>query len=65
MTERGENCGLSKRNVCVFLILVGIGVLCLLLMVYTLFYARPRANTTIENSGHSCLRSGPGSFVRS
>lgn len=55
MAERGEQCGLSKRNVCVFLLLVGIGILCVLLMMYTLFYARPHANSTIQNGQQSSL----------
>ena len=56
---------LDKRKVCVFLILVGIGILCLVLMVYTLFYARPRANPAIQKGGHSSLRSNPSRSVRS
>jgi hypothetical protein len=63
MNERGAACGMDKRKVCVFLLLVGIGILCLLLMVYTLFYARPHANTTIENGQHSSLRLDSRTFV--
>ena len=47
---------MDKRKVCVFLILVVIGLLCLCIMVYTLFYARPRANSTIQHGSHSSLR---------
>jgi hypothetical protein len=47
---------MDKRKVCVFLILVGVGLLCLLLMAYMLFYASPRANSTIQNGAHSSLR---------
>lgn len=65
MAERGEQCGLSKRNICVFLILVGIAILCMLLMMYTLFYARPHASETIENGPHSSLRLDPSSTVHS
>jgi hypothetical protein len=53
--DRGMDRSMDKRKVCVFLILVGIGLLCLLLMAYMLFYARPRANPTIQG-GHSSLR---------
>jgi hypothetical protein len=60
MTERGvthglNKRGLDKRKVCVFLILVAIGLLCLCVMVYTLFYARPRG-TPIQGGAHSSLR---------
>jgi hypothetical protein len=47
---------MDKRKVCVFLILVAIGLLCLCVMVYTLFYARPHGNSTIQNGAHSSLR---------
>jgi hypothetical protein len=56
MTERGVQCGMDKRKVCVFLVLVGVGVACLLLMMYTLFYARPRTDQTIQQGPHSSLR---------
>jgi hypothetical protein len=48
--------GMDKRKVCVFLILVAIGLLCLCILAYTLFYARPHANSTIQSGGHSSLR---------
>jgi flagellar basal body-associated protein FliL len=48
--------GMDKRKVCVFLILVVVGLLCLLLMAYMLFYASPHANSTIQNGAHSSLR---------
>ncbi|MEA2817867.1 MAG: hypothetical protein QOI93_5737 [Rhodospirillaceae bacterium] len=47
---------MDKRKVCVFLILVAIGLLCLCILAYTLFYARPHANSTIQSGGHSSLR---------
>ena len=47
--------GMDKRKVCVFLILVGLALLCVLFMIYTLFYARPHANTTIQKGGHTLL----------
>lgn len=65
MIERGAACGMDKRKVCVFLLLVGIGILCLLLMVYTLFFARPRTNPAIGGGQHSSLRWDPSPFVRS
>jgi hypothetical protein len=65
MKARGVDGGLDKRKVCVFLLLVGIGLLCVGLMAYTLFYARPHANPTIQESPHSSLRSGPGAAVHS
>jgi hypothetical protein len=58
--DRGAACsigrGMDKRKVCVFLILVAIGLLCLCILAYTLFYARPHANSTIQSGGHSSLR---------
>jgi hypothetical protein len=63
--DRGAACGMGrgmdrsmdKRKVCVFLILVAVGLLCLCVMAYTLFYARPRGNPTITNGGgQSSLR---------
>jgi hypothetical protein len=58
--DRGAACGMDrsmdKRKVCVFLILVVIGLLCLCVMVYTLFYARPRGNPTIQHGSQSSLR---------
>jgi H+/Cl- antiporter ClcA len=57
---------MDKRKVCVFLILVAIGLLCLCIMVYALFYARPRGNPTIKNGGqHSSLRIDPRTSVHS
>ena len=65
MNERGAACGMDKRKVCVFLMLVGIGILCLLVMVYTLFFATPRTNPAIQSEQHSSLPLDPSSFVRS
>jgi hypothetical protein len=52
----GMDRSMDKRKVCVFLILVAVGLLCLVLMAYMLFFARPHANSTIQNGGHSSLR---------
>jgi hypothetical protein len=47
---------LDKRKACVFLILVAIGVLCLGVLAYMLFYAAPHSNTVIKNGKHSIVR---------
>jgi hypothetical protein len=47
---------MDKRKVCVFLILVVVGILCLCVLAYTLFYAKPRSNSPIKNGGHSSVR---------
>ncbi len=47
---------MDKRKVWVFLLLVGIGVACLCVLMYTLFYAPPRSNSTIKNGPHSLVR---------
>jgi hypothetical protein len=52
----GMNRSMDKRKVCVFLILVVIGLLCLCIMAYTLFYARGHGNPAIQNGGNSSLR---------
>jgi hypothetical protein len=65
MNERGAACGMDKRKVCVFLILVGIGILCVLVMLYTLFFARPHTSPTIQNEPHSSLRLETHTPVRS
>jgi hypothetical protein len=56
MTARCVNRGMDKRKVCVFLILVGVGILCLCALMYMLFYASPHSNTTIKDGGHSLVR---------
>ena len=56
MTERGAQCGMDKRKVCVFLVLVGVGLACLLLMAYMLFFATPHANPTLQQGPHSSLQ---------
>ena len=61
----GSSGSMDKRKVCVFLILVVIGLLCFLLMAYTLFFARPRTDSTIEKVGHSSLRHPVPTAVRS
>jgi hypothetical protein len=53
---RCVNPGMDKRKVCVFLILVVVGILCLCVLAYTLFYAKPRSNSPIKNGGHSSVR---------
>jgi hypothetical protein len=56
MNGRGTVAGLDKRKACVFLILVAIGVLCLGVLAYILFYAGPHSNTVLKNGGHSIVR---------
>jgi hypothetical protein len=53
---RCVNRGMDKRKVCVFLILVGVGIACLCVLMYTLFYAMPHSNSTIKSGGVSMLR---------
>jgi hypothetical protein len=77
MTERSVGRGMSggvgggmdrsmdKRKVCVFLILVAVALVCLILMAYMLFYASPRANSTLQHGGHSSLRLETRTSVRS
>jgi hypothetical protein len=48
--------GLDKRKACVFLILVAVGIACLCVLVYMLFYATPHANPAIKDAGHSMMR---------
>ena len=57
MAERCVNRGMDKRKVCVFLILVGVGILCLCVLAYMLFFATPHSNTTIKGGGHGLVRS--------
>ena len=52
----GSSGGLHKGKACLFVVLVAIAVLCVCLLLYMLFYAGPRANTTIRNTGHSLVR---------
>ncbi|MFL6427318.1 MAG: hypothetical protein ACJ71S_03670 [Acidobacteriaceae bacterium] len=47
---------MDKRKVWVFLILVGIGIVCVCVLMYTLFYAMPHSNSTIQNSKHSLVQ---------
>lgn len=56
MTERSVKCGMDKRKVCVFLILVGVGIVCVCALMYMLFYAAPHSNSTIKNGPHSLVR---------
>jgi hypothetical protein len=65
MTERSEQCGMGKGKVCVFLVLVGAGLACVLLMMYMLFYARPHTDQTIQNGPHSSLRLTPDTSLHS
>jgi hypothetical protein len=62
MTERCVNRGMDKRKVCVFLILVGVAILCLCALMYMLFYAMPHSNSTIKDGGHSLSRRDPPLF---
>jgi hypothetical protein len=55
MTERSVKCGMDKRKVCVFLILVGIAVACLCVLMYTLFYAMPHYSTPLKSGGSYSL----------
>ena len=62
MHSHGTLGSLDKRKVCVFLILVAVALLCVLVFVYTLFYAKPRTNPMIQEHGRSMLRRlSPGS----
>lgn len=56
MDSRGTVEGLDKRKACVFLILVAVGLLCLGVLTYVLFFATPHANTVIKNGGNSMIR---------
>lgn len=47
--------GLDKRKACVFLILVAVGIACICMLVYMLFYAAPHADPTIKDVGHSMI----------
>ncbi len=55
MNGRGTVDGLDKRKVCMFLILVAIGVLCLGVLAYILFYAGPHSNTVLKKGGSSIV----------
>jgi hypothetical protein len=48
--------GLDKRKACVFLILVAVGIACICVLAYMLFYAAPHANPAIKDAGQSNLR---------
>ena len=48
--------GLDKRKACVFLLLVAVGVLCLGVLAYLLFYAAPHSNTMFKGGGNSMIR---------
>ena len=50
------NRNLEGRKVVLFVALVVVALGCLGLIVYSLFFARPRTNPEIENGGHSSLR---------
>jgi hypothetical protein len=50
------HCGLDKRKACVFLILVAVGIACICMLAYMLFYAAPHANPAIKDApGHSMI----------
>lgn len=63
--DRSLDRSMDKRKVCVFLILVAVALVCLVLMAYMLFYASPRANSTLQHAGHSSLRLETRTAVRS
>ena len=48
--------GLDKRKACVFLILVAVGIACICMLAYMLFYAAPHADPTIKDARHSMMR---------
>lgn len=48
--------GLDKRKACVFLLLVAVGVLCLAVLAYLLFYAGPHSNTMFKSGGNSMIQ---------
>jgi hypothetical protein len=48
--------GLDKRKACVFLILVAVGIACICMLAYMLYYAAPHADPTIKDAGHSIVR---------
>jgi hypothetical protein len=56
MAERSVRCGMDKRKVCVFLILVGVGLACICILIYTLFYALPHSNSPIKTGPQSMVR---------
>jgi hypothetical protein len=56
---------LDKRKVCVFLLLVGIALVCVVLIAYMLFYARPRTDPAIQEGQHSLLEWDACPFVNS
>jgi hypothetical protein len=56
MAEISARRGMDKRKVCLFLILVGIGIVCVCVLIYTLFYAMPHSNSTINNSKQSLIQ---------
>jgi hypothetical protein len=62
MHSSGTLGSLEKRKVCVFLILIAVALLCVGVVVYTLFYTQPRTNPMIEEHGNSMLQHlSPGS----
>ena len=67
MDRHGTAEGLDKRKVCVFLILVVVALLCVCVIAYVLFFAKPHADPNIQNAPHSMLRqlspSSPASLV--
>jgi flagellar basal body-associated protein FliL len=56
MHGRGTADKMDKRKVCVFLILVAVALLCVGVIAYMLFYAKPHANPPIQTTPHSTLR---------
>ncbi len=56
VSYNGRRDGIDKRKVTCFLGLVLVGFVCILLMIYMLFYARPHANSEIRQGRQSELR---------
>lgn len=55
MHSGGTAEGMDKRKVCVFLILVAVALLCVGIIAYSLFYAKPHADPTMQNAPHTGL----------
>ena len=51
-----ERSALDKRKVWLFLVLVAVALLCVVVLIYALMFARPRTTPTIQQHGHTLLR---------
>jgi hypothetical protein len=56
MNGRGTVDRFDKRKACVFLILVAIALVCVGVLVYTLFYARPHADPAIQKTSQGMVQ---------